>query len=183
MRTPRSIFRARALEEYQQQQEKTEDPRFLPRTLLRIFYLLSALFLLTGLLALGKENPVFLNGSGVVLAADSANRVVERGHPVIGLFLPAWDTSQVHTGAEVQLEIGPTGLPLVGRVRHVEAKVLNPTEARQRYRLSQAVINQPSRAVLVTLVATDTPRLSAGEAVRARIQVGTQSILSLLFKK
>src|SRR5258708_7777145 len=106
MRPYSSIFRERAIEEYIQRQEKNILPHFMPRSLFIFSYILLCLFLLSGLLVLCREVPIFITGSGVVLSEESIH-VASNNTMVIVLFLPAKYASQIHVGADTRMEVEP----------------------------------------------------------------------------
>ena len=171
------FFRARAMKEYMQRQEKDILPRFLSPYITILSYLLLLLLLLVGLLAWWGEVPLFISGSGVVLTKGPAHT----SRKIIVIFLPAKYVSYIHSGADVELYVEPAGRQFSSTIKSVEAQIINPDEARKRYLLNDntaQVITQPSVAATLLPGVTSAPHLDTGDLVGAQVRVGSQHILS-----
>ena len=182
MQPSRSIFREKAIQEHIQKQEKDILPHFVSPSLFICSYVLLFLFLLTGLWTLWREVPVFATGSGIVSSKGSAD--ISRKHTVrIVLFLPAQYASHIRRGTYAQIEIEAARQQVAGTVTSIETGIINPDEARKRYKLTSAAmqtIPQLSIATIITPVATHIPHLYAGDSVSAQVQIGSQRMFSLL---
>lgn len=146
-----SLFRERAIKEYIQRQEKDVLPRFTSPYITIFFYPLLLLLLLVGLFVWWGEVPLFISGSGVVLAEGHTN-APQNTKMVIVLFLPAKYASQIHPGAYAQMSVESARQRFTGRIEHVEARIMSPGEARKRYMLNDVtaqVITQSSVAAIL----------------------------------
>src|SRR3954470_18139785 len=91
------FFRARAMQEYMQRQEKDILTHFLPPYAMILSCLLLCLLLLIGFLAWWGEVPLFIRGSGVVLTKE-ALLPLHNNEKAIVLFFPAKDLASLHAG-------------------------------------------------------------------------------------
>jgi hypothetical protein len=176
-----SFFRSKALQEYLQRQEKDILPCFFSPYLTTLSSLLLSLLILLGLLVWRGEIPVFLTGSGMVLAQDPEH--ISRNHEMGGmLFLPAKDVSLLHPGEDAVLRVEPAGQQFTGTVKY--ATLVGPDEVR-KWSLMNAgiarILPQSSVVAIFVPVATHIQHLEAGDVVSAQIHIGSQSILSFCF--
>lgn len=177
-----SLFRERALQEYIQTQEKNVRPQFVPSFVPVLFYILLLMLILVGVPVWWGEIPVFTNGPGIVMP-EKASQTSHGNSTVITLFLPASSASQVQVGTTTQVSADSADQQFTGTIKQVHSEVLSANEARQRYELNDALAQVlPRSSVAVTIVPTakSAPRLHMGDLVNARVQTGSQRVLSLL---
>lgn len=172
---PRPIFRASALQRYRMRQEKDALPRFLAPPVFLVLWIILGLALLTGVLLWQIRIPVVRTVAGVLLPGGS-------GTIQALLFVPAEQAALVRAGQTVELQISATGpsLQLVVATRTPQA--LSPASIRATYGLDNALgllVRQPAVVATVALPAEKTLLAYAGSLVDARIQTGSQSVLSL----
>jgi hypothetical protein len=177
----RPLFREHALKHYLQKREKDILPRLVsPPTFICGWFLL-CLVVAVGVVAWLEEVPVFVNGSGIVLAQEQGNVSGDGG--TVRVFLPASQARLVHVGETSLLQVGRTGPSFTTRIVHVEPGLLSPDDVHKRYGFNyygMPVITEPSVAVDVKVKPSVLSRLYAGSPVSAQVQIGTRRVLSLL---
>jgi hypothetical protein len=169
-----SIFRSKAVQRYIQNREKSVLPRVVVPPVFALCWLVLTLLVVAGIVIWSGRVPFYTSGAGVVLDASTG---INQGDEATALiFLPASEAPQLHTGLPVQVQIGQSG-PLLNRtINGVGRSVLSPAQVLQQYQLEVA---QPSCVVAVTLGSGIQGSTYAGSFVQARIQIGSQSLLSL----
>jgi len=177
----RPLFREHALKHYLQKREKDILPRLVsPPTFICGWFLL-CLVVAVGVVAWLEKVPIFVNGSGIVLAQEQGNVSGDGG--MVRIFLPASQARSIHVGETSLLQVGRTGPSFTTRIVHVEPGLLSPDDVHKRYGFNyygMPVITEPSVAVDVKVKPSVLSRLYAGSPVSAQVQIGTQRVLSLL---
>jgi hypothetical protein len=176
---PKSLYRQSALEHYAQQREKDILPQFVSPPVFLLLWLLMFLLLAGLLVAWLTQVPVYTVASGIV--QSSAAPASSTGQAVI--FVPAAQASQVHNGMPVKLTVQSTGQEIDTTVSSVATTVLSPSDAQKQYQLGQNttdIVPGPSIAVRVNLGTSLSSKTYAGSLLTARLQLGTQRLLSLL---
>ena len=179
---PRSLFRERAMAQYQQRQQQTMLPRLVSPPVFLCSWILLSCLALAGGLAWWAQVPIFVSGSGV-LQAQHGRSPSESMQVMALLFLPTSEASQVRVGQPVQLQLASTDLQFTGTVSQIEPGAISPIEARQRYDLvgeAAASLTQPSVVVVVKPATALAASPYAGSLVEAQIQAGTRSVLTLV---
>lgn len=178
----RPIFREEALKQYMRKQEKDVLPRFISPPVFLCIWALLFLCIIAIFLAWWTQIPFFVNGPGIVQAADTSAR--ENNHTaIVFVFLPATDARSVHAGLPVQLQVTSAGPRFPGTIASVTSAPLSPDDIRKRYALGDAASQLPSQPAIVLIVKPEVAlsyQTYAGSLVSARIQVGSQRVLSLL---
>ena len=174
MMSRQHIFRDKALQHYQQSQERDILPQIVtPRIFLSLWILLG-LLLVSTILTWLEQVPTKIESTGVILDQSQA---VNGSQEAVGvLFLPAESADRIHNGQSVQTQIETRTLANAVVVSVVPG-IKSPNEIKQSY--GQAIA-EPS---VVVLIAFKPPLLAqeyAGTFIHAQIQVGTRSMLSLL---
>jgi len=180
MQTRHHFFREKAVEAYMKRQEKDILPRFLFPYITILTCLLFALLFLIGFLAWQGKVPLFLTGPGVV-SINTSTHTSRSKEKAIVLFLPAKYAPLLHPGEEVELRVIPTGQQFTDSIKYVEAGVIRPAEAQQRYMLNgyaDQIVPQASIVVILLPNATNASHLEMGEPISAQVRVGEQSIFS-----
>jgi len=178
----RTIFRHKALQQYEQSRNKTVLPRYVSPPVFVFLWVLLALLVISGVAAWLGQVPTYVAGSGVVLEPGSTTQQGS-DEAVAVVFVPATPSLTLRPGLPVQLQIGSTGPQLTTTIATVAPGVVSPSEARTQYALggvAAAVITQPSVAVTARLGPGIPAQMYAGSIVSAQVQVGTRSVLSLL---
>jgi hypothetical protein len=178
----RTIFRHKALQQYEQSRNKTVLPRYVSPPVFVFLWILLGLLAIAGMAAWLGHVPTYVAGSGVVL--DPGSTTQQRGNEAVAIiFVPATPSLALRPGLPVQVQIGSTGPQVASTIMTVEPGIVSPSEARDRYALggvAPAVITQPSVVVTARLGSSIQAQVYAGSIVSAQVQVGTRSILSLL---
>lgn len=175
----RPLFREHALKHYLQKREKDILPRLISPPIFICGWFLLCLVVAVGVVAWLEEVPIFVTGSGIVVAQQQGN---DSG-AMARLFLPAREARLVHVGEASLLQVGTTGPSVMSKIVHVEPGLLSPDALHKRYGFNYAgmpIITEPSVAVDVQVGPTVPAHLYAGSPVNAQIQIGTQRVLSLL---
>ncbi len=178
----RTIFRHKALQQYEQSRNKTVLPRYVSPPVFVCLWILLGLLIIAGVAAWLGQVPTYVAGSGVVL--DPGSTTQQGGNEAVAVvFVPATPSLTLRPGLPVQLQIGSTGPQVASTITTVEPGIVSPNEARDRYALggvASAVITQPSVVVTARLGPSIPAQVYAGSIVSAQVQVGTRSVLSLL---
>lgn len=178
----RTIFRHKALQQYEQSRNKTVLPRYVSPPVFVCLWILLGLLIIAGVAAWLGQVPTYVAGSGVVL--DPGSTTQQGGNEAVAVvFVPATASLTLRPGLPVQLQIGSTGPQVASTITTVEPGIVSPNEARDRYALggvASAVITQPSVVVTARLGPSIQAQAYAGSIVSAQVQVGTRSVLSLL---
>jgi hypothetical protein len=176
------LFRAQALQEYVRSREKDILPRLVRPPVLLCGWLLLGLLLAATLLAWQAQVAVSVEVAGVIVqetqpAPPGTNQTAAL------LFVPAASSAHITVGQPIAVQLTGQTEPLRATLGSVVPGVLTPEAARQQYGLAGDlawVITQPSVVVTITLNSDlPTPAL-VGRSIHAQIQVGSQSLLSLL---
>jgi hypothetical protein len=96
-------------------------------------------------------------------------------------FFPPAQVQNLRVGTPVRLHIGPSGSQFSSQIVEIEPSVMSPAALRALFHLENAAlpITQPSAVVVVKL----NPAFAtayAGSTLTADVQVGSQSLISLL---
>jgi hypothetical protein len=178
----RTIFRDKALPHYEQSRNKTVLPRYVSPPVFVFLWVLLGLLAIAGVAAWLGQVPTYVAASGIILEPSSTTQQGS-AEAVVVIFVPATPSLTLRPGLPVQLQIGSTGPQLATTIATVTPGVISPSEARAQYALggvAAAVITQPSVAVTARLGPGISAQVYAGSIVSAQVQVGTQSVLSLL---
>lgn len=177
-----TIFRSKALRQYMQGRNKAILPRYAFPPVFVFLWILLGLLIVAVIAAWLGQVPTYASGSGIIL--NPGNPLQQEGDGAVAvIFIPATPSLKLKTGLPIQVQIGSTGPQFVRTIATVEPGVMSPSEARQRYALGgaiTAIISQPSLVVTVKLGPAIPAYLYAGSTVRAQLQVGSRSVLSLL---
>jgi hypothetical protein len=170
----KSIFRDKSIQRYIQNREKSVLPRVVAPPVFAFCWLVLALLVVAGVVIWSGRVPFYITGPGVVLDVSLATN--QSGQATAIIFLPASEASHIHSGLPVQVQIGQSG-PLLNRtINGVGSHLLSPDQILQQYRLAVA---QPSCVVVVALGPNISGSLYAGSFIQGRVQIGSQSLLSL----
>jgi hypothetical protein len=176
------IFRQSAITAYKRSIEKDVVPHLVSWPLIVCLWLLLAVFLAAGCFAWYAKVPVYVSGSGIILAQGGMLQP-EYGKMVAIIFLPPDQSAQVRVGQPVDLQIGSTGMDVKSTVVQVEPGIMSPAAVRQHYQLDGAstlLITQPSIVAFVRPGTVLPATTYAGSLLTAKVEVGSQSLLALL---
>ncbi|GHO43746.1 hypothetical protein [Ktedonospora formicarum] len=179
--TKNNIFREDAYKRYLQRQEQGIVLRLVAPPTWIFLWLLLVLFLGATILAWLVRLPVFVTGQGILIQQETANEKSQ--YVSAALFLASIKQTHIHPGQPTELSVGSTATPLHGTIDHIEAHTESPLNIRTRFGLqgeNTQLVSGPSVVVIIRLEPEASGNLYAGSAFSARIQVGSQSALSLL---
>ena len=178
----RQFFRQEALEHYAQSREKDILPRSVAPPVFLFFWVLLLLLLAATVLSWQVQVPFYADASGFIGQNGQASAPLGGGTTAV-LFVPTNASPALHAGQPITLQVALTGQTFSGTIATVGTSMITPDEARQQYALTgdlALVITQPSVVVTLDLGAALPPGVYGGSSLVAQVQVGTQSLLSLL---
>ncbi len=182
MSARRHFFRQEALEHYARSRERDILPRSVAPPVFLLFWGLLLLLLAATVLAWQVQAPVSADAAGFIGQNGQAS-ASPGGNAAAVLFVSANAAAALRAGQSITVQVALTGQTLSGTIATVGVSVLTPDEARQQYALTgdlALVIRQPSVVVILDLGSALPPGVVVGSSVMAQVQVGTQSLLSLL---
>ncbi|HTK06760.1 MAG TPA: hypothetical protein VL485_06310 [Ktedonobacteraceae bacterium] len=176
-----AIFREGALKKYTERREPDVLLRLVAPPTFLFLWILLFLFLCAGVLAWSIHVPTYSIGQGILVEQGNSQ---QNSHQLeAALFVPAGQYASLHKGQFVKLSIGPSALSLNGVIDTVDTRVISPQEARSRFNLQgqlAQLVTGPAVVVFVRLASVASANSYAGSVCSAQIQIGSQSILSLL---
>lgn len=171
--TKREIFRAEALKQYLQGREKTVLPRYSAASVFTLMWaMLGVLFVAAWIIWMSRIPVYSLSACAVINA---------QGQAVI--FLHPQDLPKLKIGQRVQILLDEQNQQLIRSVGIIEPQLIGPTEARERYSLDGAsltMLKRPSAVVIVELGKEFNHRMYAGSVLRARVEIGSVRVASML---
>ncbi len=176
--TRRVIFREEALHHYQKGQEQIVLPRFITPPTIAILWCLVIFILIGSVTSWFWRVPAYVTTLGEVgmQQADGQQEMF------VLLIVSTDQISRIHVGLPVQLQVGQSGPQWQQHITSFDATLLSPEQIRSGYHLDNAaslLVEQPSAVALVQ-VAPSLATPYSGSIVQAKIQTGTQRIISLL---
>ncbi len=178
-----AIFREKALKHYAEGRKKDVLPHFSSLSAAFFAWMLLASLIVTGLVAWWGQVPIFLQGSGIVLANGSQAGTLPGGANAVAFFEPDQAASlRAGETAQVQL-VGGSSEHITGTIVQVLPETTSVGTALAHYGLSLSNTAIPSQHVAVSLLKLqpDFPAASyAGSIVVVEANVGTQSLFSAL---
>jgi hypothetical protein len=167
---------------YKRSLEKDVVPRLISWPIILCLWLLLGAFLTAGFFAWFAQVPVYVSGSGIVLASG------DMLHPAYGgtvalVFLPSDQSANIRVGQHVSIQIGTTAVEVQSAIAQVEPGLISPAVARQQYGLegtNSLLITQPSVVAIVKLGTVLPTTTYAGSLLSANVETGSQRLLSLI---
>jgi hypothetical protein len=178
----KTIFRQSAIMSYKRRMEKDVVPQLIFWPIILGLWLLLTAFLAAGCFAWYAQVPTYVSGSGVILAQGNT-RQATHGQTVAIVFLSPDQSAQIRPGQPVDIQISSTSMNVQSTIAQVEPGITSPDAARQRYGLEGVnafLITQPSVVVLIKLGTTLSATAYAGSLLTARVETGSQRLLTLL---
>lgn len=182
------LFRKQALEYYARNSEKTILPRLVRPPVFLLLWLLLGLIGLAFMLAWLSRIPVYASGPGMIIEQSvmQQQHVVQATVALVILPVASGHLLPVRPGTPVQIQIG-TGAQeqqFTSVVSSVMPDVLGPDQIEQRYQPGSSLVSLIRGPSMVILLKLDQPFASqayAGSLINAQIQIGSTSVLSLVF--
>ncbi len=170
----RVFFREEALRHYQQGHEQMVLPRFISPPIIGVLWCFVVLLFVGSVIAWFWHVPIYVMASGEVSQEQGQQETL------VVLILSGDQSSEIHTGLSVLLQVGQNGPQWQQHISSVSSTLLSPTEIRDRFNLDDAgslLVQQPSAVALIRVPADASYN---GSIVQARIQIGTRRVISLL---
>jgi hypothetical protein len=182
----RFIFRNNALQHYLQTRERDILPRLLSPFVFGFYWLLLALLLLAMGIAWWGEVPVYVFGSGMLLAIPKQEIAAEKNELQALVFIPMIPGQPVlhlKTNTPILLENTILRLQINGQITRIDPGIVSPQVAKKRYKLdanTMQFVTQPSYVLHAHIPVRLPTALYAGTIVQASLQSGSQRLLSLV---
>ena len=177
-----TIFRQSAITAYKRGREKDVVPRLISWPIILCLWLLLGVLIAAGFLAWYVQVPTYVDGSGIILAQGDTLQS-EYGKTVAIVFLPPDQSAQIRAGQPVDIQIGSAGMHVQSMIAQIEPGIMSPEAVRQRYRLESVgalPITQPSKVAIIKLDTILPATTYAGSILTARIETGSQRLITLL---
>jgi hypothetical protein len=162
--------------------EKDVVARLISWPIILCLWLLLGALIVAAFFAWYVQVPTYVDGSGIILARGDMLQP-EYGNMVAIVFLPPDQSAQIRVGLPVDIQIGSAGMSVQSTIAQVEPGIMSPAAVRQSYHLEGVgalLITQPSIVAIVKLDTTLPATIYAGSLLTARVETGSQRLLSLL---
>lgn len=191
MAVNRSMFRQKALENYQ----RIQTPKVLPRFVapITVFWLWILFFLLVASVVMvwTLQIPVTGHGAGMIrsltasdLQANGLSVDGQDGRVFAELLFPEQAATVLHTGSSVSVVISGISQPVIGKVERIGVQLMTADQRRQYDQSGVSASSQPQPEA-VTIVSFDANAVSGssdGTRATATYQAGKTQILPLLLQ-
>jgi hypothetical protein len=178
----RSIFRKRAVEKYMQRQEVHNVLRLVSPRMFLFLWLLLLLAVGTGTLVWSIQEPIQIQGKGVVVQPKAANGKVGQAIVVL-ILLPPDQQANFKVGQPVTITIASSNITFNSTIQNVEGGVMSPAAVTTQLNLPVQLTQTLSGPSVVAVAAVEPMSLAKtylGSQCQAQVQIGTQSVLSIL---
>lgn len=178
----RSIFRKRAVEKYMQRQEMHVVLRLVSPRMFVFMWMLLLLAVGAGTLVWSIQEPILVQGKGVVVQPKAANGKVGQAIVVL-LLLPPDQQANFKTGEPVTITIASSNITFNSTIQNVEAGVMSPaavtTQLNLPVQLTQT-LSGPSVVATAPVQPMSLAKTYLGSQCQVRVQIGMQSVLAIL---
>lgn len=178
----RSIFRERAIEKYVQRQELNVVLRLVSPPIYKFLWALLLLSVCAGVLVWSIQEPVIVQGKGIV-AQQKATNAKNGQSIVVLLLLPTDQQGSVKVGQPVSISIVATNITFHSTIKSVEMGVMSPAaiSTQVNLQISQAqILSGPAIVALAPVEPMSLATAYLGSQCQVQVQVGTESALSML---
>ena len=178
----RSIFRERAVEKYMQRKEKNVVLRLVSPRMFVFLWLLLLLAVGAGALVWSIQEPIVVQGKGVVVQPKTANG--KTGQTIVVLMLlPPDQQANLKAGQPVSINITSANITFNSTIQNVEDGVMSPaaitTQLNLPVQLTQT-LSGPSVVAVAPVEPMSLAKTYLGSQCQTQVQIGTQSVLSIL---
>ncbi len=177
-----SIFRQRAVEKHIQKRERHVILRLVSPPMFVFLWALLVLSIAGGAIVWTIQEPVVVQGKGVVVQQNAANTKTAQKIIVL-LLLPTDQQAKLKVGQPVRITIG-ANIIFNSTIDQVENDVMSPTAISSKYTAQAAPLAQTLAGPAVVATAAVEPMSQAqtylGSQCQAQIQIGSESIVSML---
>jgi hypothetical protein len=178
----RSIFRKRAVEKYMQRQEMHTILRLVSPRMFVFLWLMLLLAVGAGALVWSIQEPIQIQGKGVVVQPKAANGKVGQAIVVL-ILLPPDQQANFKVGQPVTVTIASSNITFNSTIQNVEGGVMSPAAVTTQLNLPVQLTQTLSGPSVVAVAAVEPMALAKtylGSQCQAQVQIGTQSVLSIL---
>jgi len=177
----RSIFRPRVIEKHVQRQELQVMLRLVSPPMFRFLWVLLLLTICAGVLASFIQEPVVVEGKGIVVQRKAANA---KSAPdiVVLLLLPPDKQASLKVGQSVSISIASTNITFTSTIEKVEG-VMSPNEISTGVNLSAPLaqtVAGPSTVATAHVEPMTLAKTYLGSQCQAQVKVGSESVLTLV---
>lgn len=180
----RSIFRQRAIDKYMQRREINVILRLVSPRMFTFLWILLLLTVAAGGLVWSIQEPIMVQGKGIVAMPKTAAGTKAQGIVVLLLFSPD-QQANLKVGQPVTINITtPTAtITFNTAIRTIETGVMSPVAINTQLNLQQTLaptISGPSIVAIAPVEPMSLAQTYLGSQVQAQVQIGSQSALSML---
>lgn len=178
----RSIFRQRALDKYMRRQEGHVVLRLVSPRVFLLLWLLLLLAVGGGALVWSVQEPVVIQGRGLVVQAKVMDEKNTDGIVVLLLFSPD-QQANLRAGQPVSITIATTKITFHSTVQTVEDGVMSPAEIGAQIHSQLPLVMTIAGPAVVAVAPVEPMALAQtylGSQCQVEVQIGTRSALSLL---
>lgn len=178
----RSIFRQRAIDKYMRRQEGHVVLRLVSP---RVFFSLWMLLLLAiggGWLVWSIQEPVMVQGKGLVVQASTMEGKTAQGVIVLLLFPPD-QQAHLKVGQPVNMNIATANITFTSTIRELEPGVMSPAAISTQINSPLPLAMTVAGPAVVAVAAVEPMALAQtylGSQCQVQVQIGMRSALSLL---
>jgi hypothetical protein len=178
----RSIFRKRAVEKYMQRQEMHSILRLVSPRMFVFLWLMLLLAVAAGTLVWSIQEPIQIQGKGVVVQPKAANGKVGQAIVVL-ILLPPDQQANFKVGQPVTITIASANITFTSTIQNIEGGVMSPaavtTQLNLPLQLTQT-LSGPSVVAVAPVEPMSLAKTYLGSQCQVQVQIGTQSVLSIL---
>ena len=177
----RSIFRSRAIEKHAQRQELQVMLRLVSPPMFKLLWVLIFLTVCAGVLVSFIQEPIMVEGKGIVVQRKAANA---KSAPdiVVLLLLPPDKQASLKAGQTVNISLASTNITFTSTIEKVEG-VMSPNDIGTAINLSAPLaqtIAGPSTVATAHVEPMSLAKTYLGSQCQAQVQIGSESALTLL---
>jgi hypothetical protein len=178
----RSIFRKRAIDKYMQRREMHVILRLVSPRMFVFLWILLLLSVGAGVLVWSIQEPIVVQGKGVVVQ-QKANNGKNGQRIVVLLLLPPDQQANLKVGQPVSISIASTNITFNSTIDNIETGVMSPAAISTQVNLQLPLaptIAGPSVVATTPIQPMSLAQTYLGSQCQAQVQIGSQSALSLL---
>jgi hypothetical protein len=170
----RSLFRSKTVQAYIQSREKSVLPRIVAPPVFALCWIVLTLLIIACIIIWSGQVPTYITGSGIISAPSTLSQQDSDATALI--LFPISDLAYLQSGLSIQVQVGQAGTICNCSIATVSQNPLSPYKIHLQYGLE---VSAPAIIVTTTLGPAISESLYAGSPVQAKLQIGSQSLLSL----
>jgi hypothetical protein len=182
MSLDRSIFRQRAIDKYMQRQELHVILRLVSPRMFKFLWVLLLLAVCAGALVWSFQEPIMVQGKGLVLQPKATNGKNVQEIVVLLLFSPD-QLGKLKVGQPVSISIATANITFNSTIQTIEPEVMSPAAisalANSQPSLAQT-ISGPSVVATAPVEPMSVAQTYLGSQCEVQAQIGSQSVLSMV---